>query len=77
MRFHSAYEIAAHVEIIDALQDRADNVIGEQTMKVRVSRACDYFAPRCPACADVLTRKMQVGLTEWACACGWNCREAA
>jgi hypothetical protein len=78
MHFFSAHEISAHCEILDALQDLADNVIGERTMKIRVARACDMFAPRCPACADVLSRKLQVGLTDWSCkACGWACKEAA
>ncbi len=77
MRFCNHHEISAHLEIVDAIKDRTENVIGDRALLFRIQPALEFFAPRCPACADVLKRKKRPGLTEWFCACGWRTKECA
>ncbi len=68
-------EVQAHLIIQDAVLDFRDCVIGRATLRLRIERRLDTFAPRCN-CGRVLSRKAQVGLVLWSCSCGWFCREA-
>lgn len=75
--FLSAAEIHAHAAILDAFADWKDCIIGRATLRHRIARACDFFAPRCPApCGAVLATRTEIGMRFFNCSeCGFATKE--
>lgn len=76
--FLSAAEVHGHTAILDAFADFRDCVIGRATMRHRIARACEYFAPRCCVCGAVLVTKTEIGMKWISCGeCGFQTKEVA
>lgn len=69
-------EFAAHLTVLDAMQDADDNVISRETAIRRMLGALEAFAPRCN-CGRQISRMSAIGMVIWSCSCGWACKEAS